>query len=232
MAKQTQNQGAAVSAGAGARREPSVRDRVDAIDPRVRNLMQGQTPAMRFILAGLVLSMGAEQSRALLDAIEPNAVGDLNTRIEATGKPLHHYLGKTREQIQRELDGDDEKVDAVVQALRDSGRPLPEDVEAQPLPETMTGVGSPRVGSPGDDAEAQRLDEAARAGGGRPIGNEGMATREPTFGRDQIPFSELSALSDAELRQVEGIDDAQIAEINRLKQAQSGAGGATAGGGQ
>lgn len=174
------------------------------IDPRVLSVAAGRPPHERFIIIGMAYAMPPDMLNVALN--ESNPGGPDFTEVVAD-RPLHWWLGKSREQIQRET-SDTEKTDAVVAAMEKRGM----QVTAQPVGRDQAEITEDRQRAP---VTLPRRPEPARPEDERPA--PGPTTTEPTFGNDQIPFSELRGLSDEELRANEGIGDAAILEIRRLE---------------
>jgi hypothetical protein len=173
---------------------------------RINALMVGRTPVDRFMALMLYRSVGVQETAEVLDLIGGAQGVDLNRRLpDYDNRPLRHFLSKSREQLIQEFGGDELKADGIIQELRSSG----------------IQVETPRVLTTADDAE-NRARRATRLPGaplpefpGSETINAGIAV--PVFGNEQIPADEIWGMSDDELRNVDGITDADIPRIRELK---------------
>lgn len=166
------------------------------IDPRVSALALNRAPYERFIILMFGVMASPEVLNAVLAEIVPQGID--YTR-EAEGKSLHHWLGKSRDQIAKELDGDKAKVENVVDALAEVG------VDVQNGEKKSVRRKSKR--------ESEGEGERPARGENRPARR---AEQEPSFGNDQIPLSELPE-SDEDILKIPGIGEATLAEIKKLR---------------
>lgn len=189
--------------------------RNNPLNPRVRGLMAGRPVHERFIIAGLSAIMGPEVLNVILNDVRP-AAPDLSRVVQ--GQRLHWWVGKSREQIKRELP-DDANVDEVIAALMEAGY---EQVPEQPIvrdpaeladDRSRSALVLPRIPTapPGPDApRPQRAADSVEQPAPAPV-------TEPTFGDEQLAFSEVRGMSDSELRQIPGVSTNAIREIRRLE---------------
>jgi hypothetical protein len=203
------------------------------VDPRVRTLVIGGSPRDRFIIVALSLAMPKDVLDRVLS--EAGIAGGSPTELTAdvAGKPFHHWMGKTREDVERELtdnppavpEGEDEvavdeHVDAIEQAFTDRGlklftqdevRKQAEQESTEPPPTIPVPPANAPPGNAGGSAPPA-VDDAGKPAVATPNAND-QGSQEPTYGEDQVPLSEAAGMTDDQLLSLTGIGPATVTKI-------------------
>jgi hypothetical protein len=178
-------------------------------DPRMRNLVAGRTPYEQFMLAAQVSNMEPEQAKALLDFVRPAGID--YTR-EVGGRALSWWLGKSRDQIAREVPAD--KLDSLIGDLTEAGINVPDTLPERTAADiaedrSRSNVIIPRRPMPRDEGAELPKRSADSEDDDPPVLDE-------TFGENQTPFSQLRGKTEQELRDA-GIGTAGIRRIRELE---------------
>lgn len=172
----------------------------DVIDPRIINLARGRAPFDRFMIFAFAMNMPPEAIDAVFGELDPQGV-DFARQVE--GKPLMHWLGKSREQIGKEMDNDDERIENVLAQFQNS--PHGQYAGEENVGRTQGEITEHRqnIGNAGPIAPPLKFLDAEN--------------NEPVFGKDQIPVSELFGKTDADLLEIEGIGKKTVNRIRELQ---------------
>jgi hypothetical protein len=179
---------------------------------RVMELYRGKPPSEMFTAVGFANQMDTDDLRDLLNMVSDTGPIDYNAKY--AGKPVSHWLGKSVEQIHREL-GDSDKTSAVVEGLRSMNLQVPGVTPVMTTADIAedrqrtTYLGPRRPLGPQEGEELPETQDGGEL--------EVAEYAEPRFGNDQIPFSKLRGQPDDELRKNPGIGTNAIVEIRRLE---------------
>lgn len=178
---------------------------------RVAEIYRGRPAHEVFMATAFANNMDNDQLRQLLDSVSPSGEMDFNRQL--AGRPVHHWLGKSAQQIHNETQ-DADKTDEVIAGITEMGGHVanvqPVITDADRANERMfSRYLGPRRPIPVDP---EKLPDTQDGGELEPA-----ESPEPTFGNDRIPFSELRGKTNEQLREIPGIGSQAIERIRQLE---------------
>lgn len=180
-------------------------------DPRIANMFANESPAIRFIAAALAMALGPAKTSKLIDQFSPR---DIDWTEVVAGAPMHHWNGKTRSQVVKQVG--EEGADKVAEALKKRELKFPEPPKATESDSAEPGGEEEQF--PGDEIPPAGTSESKPAAA-IPPAPQTQESAPPEGERvfAGYPYSELRGKTDDELRAMPNIGDRTIAAIREFE---------------